>query len=97
MSGSLSAPVLPAVWAFSSVTSAASPSDLPAGAGVMNVHTFVASYLDRSLCEISWNSCDVFVTKAFAETVTGADDARVSDFGEFMRPIDAMLVFPGGQ
>ena len=81
------------VWDFSKLRSAHAPSEL-SDANVMKLHDAIKSYLSEGLTAIPWDRCRIFVTGAFMKTVTDSHGAHVTDLSEFMRPPDALVVFP---
>ena len=52
--------------------------------------------LDTHLAAIQWAQCSIFVTKAYAVTVADSQGMPLKDQSEFMRPLDAVVVFPNG-
>lgn len=84
----------PVEWDFTAVLKVSCPTQLPKSAGIKHLSEvmtkrFAASKLDR----IRWAICRIFVTESFVETVLTGNNQQVTDLGDFMRPIDAMLVF----
>ena len=90
------APVFPTPWPFAELLTAASPMVLPAAAGVLGLERAICDHFDRSLNAIPWKDCRIFVTQAFACTVIDSLGAAI-DQSQFMRPVDAIVVFPGGE
>ena len=62
--------------------------------GVVSLRQAIESSLDGSLAAISLDQCRIFVTRAFVETVGDSQGAHLADLSEFMRPPDALVVFP---
>ena len=90
------APRTPVKWNFKAVRTADSPMKLK-DAGVTNLSDAVPRYLDASLSAIPWEMCRIFVTGAFMETVTDSQGGPLNDLSQFMRPPDAVIVFPSSE
>ena len=89
------APLTPVAWPFSRVPGAQNPMEL-AEAGVMSLGEAINACLRPPQVELSsipWDLCKIFVTKAFIETVADGHGARLDDLSDFMRPLDAIVVF----
>lgn len=83
----------PLVWDASTVLKASDPMQL-GSAGVKNLSDVMKNrFASSNLARIRWDLCRIFVTKNFIETVLTVDGRQVTDLGNFMRPVDAMLVF----
>ena len=90
------APGTPLKWNFEAVRVATSPTAIT-DAGVMRLSDAIQRYLDASLTAIPWEQCHIFVTAAFMETVKDSQDGSLDDLSLFMRPPDAVLVFPSSE
>ena len=90
------APRTPRPWNFKALRTAASPTAIT-DAGVMCLSDAVLRYLDASLAAIPWEQCRIFVTTAFMETVTDSQGGRLDSMSQFMRPPDAVVVFPSSE
>ena len=62
----------------------------------MQLATAVNKYLDSRLNAIPWSKCNIYVTRAFYETVTDGNGVSLNSLSEYMRLPDALVVFPDG-
>lgn len=83
----------PLLWDTSVVLKVSDPTQL-GSVGVKNLSDVMKNrFPSNNLARIRWDLCRIFVTKSFIETVLTVDGGRMTDLGNFMRPVDAMLVF----
>jgi hypothetical protein len=89
-------PQQPREWNFRAVLELHSPTDLPADAQVMPLDKALRENVseDIGLSSIRWEECKIFVTKNYMETVMPNLGVLISDLGEYLRPVDVVLVFP---
>jgi hypothetical protein len=89
-------PQQPREWNFRAVLELHSPTDLPADARVMPLAKALRKYVseDIGLSSIRWEKCKIFVTKNYMKTVMPNLGAFISDLGEYLRPVDVVIVFP---
>jgi hypothetical protein len=52
----------------------------------------VRKHLDPCLDKIQWDE-SIYVTQNFISTVTSQNGALLKDLSEYMRPVDALLIF----
>ena len=88
-------PVSPTRWNFETILKASRPTELR-DAGVMALQDAINAYLDKLLAAIQWAQCSIFVTKAYMVTVADSQGLQLKDQSEYMRPPDAIVVFPNG-
>jgi hypothetical protein len=80
-------------WDFSQLLSATQPTDLPTD--VITVSDMVSTYLTPSdLRLVDWPA-NIFCTVNFALTIL--PDFASSKYDDYLRPLDSLLVFPGGE
>jgi len=88
----------PTTWRFDAVFDPTAPgfhhlSKLDVAAGAMRLSDAFAMHYLPQLRALKWGLSDVWVTRNFVETVVGSDGARLNDLTEYMRPVDAVVVF----
>lgn len=105
-------PAVPEVWDFASVfdrrtaSSNFVPTDLDPAAGVVNLSDAFNSRCAHTLfgnvwhCDLQagfsgWHECRIFVTHSFMETVL--DEEPQVEMAEYLRPVDALIVFGGSR
>ena len=96
-------PATPTPWQFKGVFDprTASPGFVPtaldAAAGVTHLsHAFATRYRP-SLRAIQWDKSSVYVTRNFVETVVERGGAPLDGLTDYMRPVDALVVFPASR
>ena len=89
-------PAVPKAWPFNTVLSVDSPEQLNPAIGVLSLRNAVHLRLNPDLSSIDWDLCRIFVTQNFIETVTSQDDTRLKDLSDYMKTVDAVLVFRSG-
>ena len=87
-------PFNPPMWNFALLLAAASPMPLHSDAGVMPLEVALEVYHDESLSAIPWDRTDIYVTSAFMKTVIDKQGSQLKDLSDFMRPVDAIVIFP---
>jgi hypothetical protein len=89
----------PAGWDFSAALRASTPALLPAAAGVMSLTFAVKQYLslEPGLGEIDFAACGLYATRNFFKTVATEDGGAVRELSHYLRPVDALLLFPSGE
>lgn len=81
-------------WDFSALLSANSPTELPPESCVMTLKDAIdLRFSKQDFNLISWQKCDIFVTKNFTETVLDMQKGEVEDQSSYMRPVDVVIVF----
>ena len=80
-------------WDFQAVLNATTPTALP-GAGVRPIEDHIWCCLPQSVPQlgaIAWSKCGIYATENYMKTVRG------SDLSEYLRPVDALLLFKSEQ
>jgi hypothetical protein len=80
-------------WGISALLTAVSPTRLPSEARILTLRKAVQSrYKASKLASINWDS-QIYVTSNFLETVCSLEGKPLDDLSDFMRPIDAIVLF----
>lgn len=90
-------PLAPQPWDFALLLAAASPMALQGTAGVMALDVAISKHLDKALLAIPWKQTRIYVTNAFVNTVRDKQGCALADLSHFMRPVDALVVFPNAE
>ena len=93
------APRTPQTWDFHEVLEATTPLSLPIAAGVMPLEQALLKYCGETpeLQAIDWAQCGIFATRNYFETVTTREGGEVRDLCEYLRPVEAVLLFANGK
>ncbi|KAE9292554.1 hypothetical protein PF001_g18668 [Phytophthora fragariae] len=83
-------------WNYAAVLRARSVQDVEDAVPVLDVQSYVLSLMSsKELAALKWSAARMFMTENFASTIVSR--TKISSVTEFVRVIDALLVFDNGQ
>ena len=86
-------PQVPKPWPVDSLLTARSPSALPESACVIPLSEAMRRCFASELACIRWDESGIFVTENYVQTVLSQQGAKVDDLGDYMRPVEWIVVF----
>jgi len=81
-------------WPFATLLEVRTPAELPANANIQSLSdTMQTRFASTNLSEVYWSMCNIFVTRNFTETVASTMEGEIANISDFLRPVDAIVLF----